>query len=67
MATRHGTPIIQDRAGLYVRVSLDRAAHGMADEILSPDTQEARGRAYCEAQGCQIATVERDIDESAYR
>lgn len=57
----------KEYAGLYIRVSLDRTAHGMAEEILSPDTQEARGRAYCEAQGWQVGDVERDIDESGYR
>ncbi|HLN62606.1 MAG TPA: recombinase family protein, partial [Symbiobacteriaceae bacterium] len=59
------TPV--EQAGLYVRVSLDRAASGLQDEILSPDTQEDRGRQYCGAQGWTVALVERDIDESAYR
>lgn len=57
----------QERAGLYIRVSLDRSAHGLQDEILSPETQESRGRQYCGAQGWQVAQIERDIDESAYR
>ncbi|HYG58883.1 MAG TPA: recombinase family protein, partial [Symbiobacteriaceae bacterium] len=56
-----------ERAALYIRVSLDRSARGLQDEILSPETQEDRGRQYCGAQGWTVATVERDIDESAYR
>jgi site-specific DNA recombinase len=56
-----------ERAGLYVRVSLDRSAHGLQEEILSPETQEDRARQYCGAQGWAVAAVERDIDESGYR
>jgi site-specific DNA recombinase len=56
-----------ERAGLYVRVSLDRSAHGLQDEILSPETQEDRARQYCGAQGWAVASIERDIDESGYR
>lgn len=56
-----------ERAGLYVRVSLDRSAKGMQEEIVSPETQEDRARAYCVAQGWIPVLVERDIDESAYR
>lgn len=56
-----------ERAGLYVRVSLDRSAKGVQDEIVSPETQEDRARAYCHAQGWTVLAVERDIDESAFR
>jgi site-specific DNA recombinase len=56
-----------ERAGLYKRVSLDRAAHGLQEEILSPETQEDRSRAYCSAQGWAVTTVEEDIDQSGYR
>lgn len=56
-----------ERAGLYVRVSMDRSARGMTEEIVSPTTQEDRARAYCQAQGWQVVQVEHDIDESAYR
>lgn len=67
MSRKRTSPVRQETAGLYVRVSLDRSAHGLQDEILSPETQEDRGRAYCTAQGWAIASIEHDIDESAYR
>lgn len=57
----------RERAGISVRVSLDRSAHGMAEEIVSPETQEDRARAYCLAQGWDVVQVEYDIDESAFR
>lgn len=58
---------VRERAGISVRVSLDKSAHGMADEIVSPETQEDRARAYCLAQGWDVVQVEHDIDESAFR
>lgn len=57
----------EERAGIYVRVSLDRAAHGLQEEILSPETQEDRCRQYCGAQLWSVAVVEQDLDESGYR
>lgn len=57
----------QDRAGLYVRVSLDKRASGKQEEIVSPETQDDRARAYCSSQAWAITQVEHDIDESAYR
>lgn len=64
---RQGSMVQTERAGLYVRVSMDRSARGMTEEIVSPATQEDRARAYCQAQGWDVAAIERDIDESAYR
>lgn len=67
MARSRTAPQPAERAGLYVRVSLDRSAHGLQDEILSPETQEDRCRQYCGAQGWALAEVRQDVDESAYR
>gem|GEM_PF-3239365 len=67
MKRKQSGPPRVERAGLYVRVSLDRSARGLQDEILSPETQEDRARQYCGAQGWPVETVERDIDESGYR
>jgi site-specific DNA recombinase len=60
------------RAGLYVRVSLDKRKHtsggrAMADEIVSPETQEDRARSYCASQGWDVVITESDLDESGYR
>lgn len=67
MARKRAVVQQEDLAGLYVRVSLDRAAHGLQEEILSPETQLDRCRQYCGAQQWPVALVEQDIDESGYR
>jgi len=67
-ATGHvaGATAPKELAGISIRVSLDKRAHGMAEEIVSPDTQEDRCRAYCEAQGWEVVMVESDLDESGF-
>lgn len=67
MARKQAPAQREDLAGLYVRVSLDRSAHGLQEEILSPETQLDRCRQYCGAQRWPVAMVEQDIDESGYR
>lgn len=63
----------QENAAIYIRVSLDRRekqdAEGnrMQDEIVSPETQEDRGRAFAHSQGWNVVMVESDIDESGYK
>lgn len=56
-----------EEAGLYVRVSFDKTAHGKAEDIVSPETQEDRARQYASSQGWNVAVVEQDLDESAFR
>lgn len=63
----HLVPVAQHVAGGYIRVSLDKTIHQGADEIVSPDTQEDRIKAYCQSQGWALAVLRSDIDESAYR